>query len=763
MENRLWYDKPAKEWKEGLPIGNGRLAGMVMGGIKEERIALNHEWLWKGVHRYRDNKNVSDRLPQVRKYLMEGDYETGTLLANQLFGGLGGKSGKPPRVDPYQPAGDLLFEPDHGPVSGYHRELSLDEAKVTVSYMADGKRIKREMITHMSLGFMIFRISSLDGPVGGRFRLHRTEDPDCELKCSYRDLKMSMEGSFKNGISFTVQADIHICDAASVKTEASGITIKDAREIMVYVNIGTSAHDKLPEDEFLKYPQPFEADWEELLALHIREHQNNYCNMKLELQLKDPEKPTDERILSLKNGRSDPGLMLLFFNYGRYLLCSCSAGGTLPANLQGKWNEDIDPPWQCDYHHDVNLQMAYWIAEPAGLQKSTEALFAHMERFVPHAKKAAMDLYGCRGVYFPIQTDAWGRSTPESFGWSVWTGAAPWLAQHMSLHYEYSLDKDFLKNRAYPFIKEVAAFYEDYLVEDENGMLQIVPSQSPENRFKGSGNLPVSICVSSSMDIQFVMDIMKSCIRYSKILGEDEEMICKWQHILAKLPPLKIGSQGQLLEWNEEFEESEPGHRHISHLYGLYPGDIISDESSPELFRAASISLKKRLEAGGGHTGWSRAWTACCCARLYDAKGAWEHTNAIISDFCTSSLLGLHPPRIFQIDANLGGAAAVIEMLFQSYHCHLHFLPALPEEWPEGRVKGIRARGGYTVDFEWTGGKLLSADITPSMDGVCKIRGVDKEMIIEDMDGSIIHPVKTGIITEFPVKKNKLVKIMRKK
>lgn len=738
MNNKLWYNKPAAEWKEGLPIGTGRLAAMILGNPDEERIALNHEWLWRGQNRDRDTEDRSRYLKEVRDHLISGKYEEGTILANEAFGGNGGVSKRPNRVDPYQPAGDFCFKLDHGPVTDYNRELNLDTAEVKVSYDTDKGKVTREIIAHLIYDLIILRITAEGFRIGGTFWLCRTEDPGCKLSFSAENTTIRMDGAFEGGIDFCVEAAVRAKGGETSVIDGCKLKVTDAEEILVFINIGTSAKNEPPRMECARYSIP-QMDWTELFRLHTREHAKHYGGFHLHLPFDNKEMPTDERIAAFRKGDDAPGLPLLYFNYGRYLLCASSANGELPANLQGKWNEDIKPAWECDYHHDINLQMSYWIAEPGSLQKYTEALFSHMERMVPNARKAARDLYGCNGIWIPITTDAWGRTTPEAYGWSVWIGAAAWLAQHMWWHYEYGQDMDFLEKRAYPFLKEVAAFYESYLVEDENGILQIVPSQSPENRFAGSGDLPVSICVSSAMDIQLAMDVISHVIKASELLDMDEDKRGVWKDILIRLPELKIGSQGQLLEWNEEFEEVEPGHRHISHLIGLYPGDQITPDKTPELFRAARLSLEKRLSTGGGHTGWSRAWTACCFARLGDGNKAWEHLRALIVDFATDSLLDLHPPRIFQIDGNLGGAAAVLEMLLQSYHEKLHFLPALPSAWPEGKVTGLRARGGYTVNLEWKNGRLLKAEVTPLKDKICTIRQKDVIYEVRDRHGNIVE------------------------
>jgi alpha-L-fucosidase 2 len=350
--------------------------------------------------------------------------------------------------------------------------------------------------------------------------------------------------------------------------------------------------------------------------------------------------------------------------------------------------------------------MNYWMAEAAGMPECAEALIGYLERFVPHAQKAARDLYGCRGIVLPLQTDAWGRATPESHGWAVWIGAAPWMAQHVWRHYVYSGDREYLSGRAYPFLREVALFYEDYLVEDESGILHIMPSQSPENRFEGTGNWPVSLGISAAMDVQLAYDALGYAIEASEILEVDPEQRQIWRRMRDSLPPFAIGPDGRLLEWDVPRTETEPGHRHLSHLYGLYPSDLFNPADRPAQYEAAGRALEYRLAQGGGHTGWSRAWVACLMARMGRGAEVWRHLNALLTDFATASLLDLHPPRIFQIDGNLGAAAAVIECLVQCWGGKIHLLRALPPAWPDGRAEKIRVPGGHALSLSWRSGAL---------------------------------------------------------
>lgn len=722
---------------DGLPIGNGRLAAMVMGTYKRERIALNHEWLWRGTNRNRDTEVRSHLLPEVRRLLLNGDYAEGTRKANEAFGGSGGTSGRPNRVDPYQPAGDLYLEFSHGFVYDYVRTLDMETAAVTVSYATGPKHIRTYM-AHLVEDVILVRVQQDGSPFDCVAWLDRNYTPDCTLTFDTTTELLTMDGRIRDGVDFRVQTGVWHKGGTVEIADRRKLVLRGVTEAVFAIDIGVSARGMKAADECNARKLKSPIDWDALAEAQVREHRKHFGSMTLDLQLEEPEMPTDERIRRLRSGAPDPHLALLYFNFGRYLLCASSALASLPASLQGKWNEDMFPPWESDYHHDINLQMNYWIAEPAGMQRYAEALLQHIERFVPHARKAAKDLYGCRGVWYPIQTDAWGRATPESFGWAVWIGAAPWLAQHMWWHYEFAPDPDYLRKRAYPFFKEVAAFYEDYLVADEKGMLQIVPSQSPENRFVGGGDLPVSIGVSSTMDVIFARESLRYAIQSAKLLDVDEDKRRTWETILNRLPPLKIGRHGQLQEWNEDFEEAEPAHRHFSHLIGLFPGDMLTQEKTPDLWRAAEVSLERRLAAGGGHTGWSRAWTACVFARLGRPNEAWDHFNHLITDFATDTLLDLHPPRIFQIDGNLGGAAAVLEMLLQSEGGELRLLPALPAAWPAGRLTGLRARGGFTVGMEWANGKLKSASIKGMITGPCIIANAPEHCRITDQAG---HPI----------------------
>ena len=701
MKHQLWYRNWTETYMEGLPMGNGRLALMAVGGPEKLRLAVNHEWMWRGENRFRDYDDVSAHLPEVREALLRGDFLTGTRLADTYFGGRGGGTGLPNQVDPYEPVGDLFLSADFGTVSGYIRSLDLDTGLCVIAFDGAYGHTMEQVFVSSADGCAVLRIRT-EQPAGFKLALTRTEDERCTITYEDTENGVRMNGSFRDGISFA--AETAVFTDGTCKTAGSTTEVTASTDTLVFLQAGTDAKGVSPLKELVF---PAEQDFDVLFSRHAAAFAARKGDAELDVKVPESNLPTDEAIRAFRE-TGDPSVPLLYFEYGRYLMASGSSA-ELPLNLQGKWNEDLTPPWESDYHLDINLEMCYWFVETLGMDHASNTLFNLIERFAAHSKDLAEKLYGCRGLVFGIQTDVWGKVTPESFGWAAWIGAAPWLGQHLFRHWRYTRDREFLKNRCYPYLKEVAAFYQDYLTE-HGEQLWIMPSQSPENRFAGTGDFPVSIGINSAMDIELANDTLNAVIECAETLGTDDDLIPVWQRMLDKLVKLSIDHTGRLNEWDCEREEVEPGHRHLSHLYGLYPSEQF--EPGSVLWNAAERSLDARMRFGGGHTGWSRSWVACLMARLGRSADAWEHLTHLIGDFSTSSLLDLHPPRIFQIDGNMGGTACVCEMLMQSRKDELRLLPALPECWQTGSVRNFRAQDGLTVDFDWEDRKLTSCTLT---------------------------------------------------
>ena len=721
MKRRLWYESFTEKYIEGLPVGNGRLAAMMLGRPELLRIALNHEWMWRGENRFREYPDMSKHLPEVREALLQEDFLKGTELANKYFGGTGGVSGKPDRVDPYQPVGDLWFRFHPGEVQNYTRNLDLDTGLARTTFDADCGKVIQDLFVSSSDDCVVAQMST-EVPVDVDVILDRKEDPRCTITYENEADGLRMKGSFVDGISFEACVKIITDGKWSIVNGPNSpyLQVTGATHILLLLQIGTDAKGRDPKLEMM-FPE-----CKTIFALLYQAHKEAFRHLKgdavLDIDVEDCDLPTDKRIELFREG-GDPALPLLYFEYGRYLMASGSSG-ELPINLQGKWNEDLQPAWDADYHLDINLQMCYWFVETLGMEHAANTLFNLIEKYVPYGKVMAKNLYGCHGVTMTLQTDVWGRVTPEAYGWAVWIGAAPWLGQHMFMHWRHTKDLQFLRERCYPYLKEVAAFYEDYLME-KDGELWILPSQSPENKFEGADKLPVSICINSAMDIELAMELMNSAAEAADVLGVDAHKAAKWHDIATRLPKLTTDSIGRLNEWDKERVEAEPGHRHLSHLYGLYPSQLFEPDSVE--WKAAERSLDERLKHGGGHTGWSRSWVACLMARLGRGEDAWNHFMALLGDFATISLLDLHPPRIFQIDGNMGGTACVCEMLMQSRRSRLYLLPALPSAWQTGSVQNFRAQDGVTVSFAWEKGQLVSAELISAEDQtLCVISG-DRE------------------------------------
>lgn len=701
-ENYMWYKTPPTEWMEGLPIGNGRLAGMVH-GEKFDKISLNHEYLWRGVTKDRESVSVpAEVFDQLKDLYEKKEYFMVTALAHTWFSGKGGQSGIDGRVDPYQPAGDINFYLD-GKTEFKERNLSLSQGVANVVRKAEGNDVTLTAFTDINEDKIVCRWKS-ENSFSGSLCFSRQEDKQAYEEIKYTENEILYTCSFNGGICYKLKGVVKTDGQTTAVSD--GIYIKDAKEILVVCDITPFTDNVMG-----AFPEIYEYDFDLMFEKHKSSFKEYTDKFSLWVDLPENSSPTDERIINLRKGEKDDSLVLLFYNFGIYLFISSSIKGDLPANLQGKWNDEINPPWASDYHLNINLQMNYWMAEPLGLDECADKLLNLIDKMVPHGKETAKKVWNADGVYFSHATDVWGKATAESYGYGAWTGAAPWMAQHYWMHYIYNGSYDFLKNRAYPFFKDVALFYQSLFYKDENGVYQIIPSSSPENAYEGAGHFCVSVCKSAAMEIQLAYDSLGYAIKSAEILGVDKDYIKIWKNIRDNLPEFKIGKDGRLLEWDDEKVEKNRGHRHLSHLYGLYPSDIFAKEVRPEQYNACKKSLDERMKAGGGHTGWSRAWVACLYGRLGDGENLYKHIFEMIKEFATVSLLDLHPPRIFQIDGNLGAVAALTESVAQFRNGKLYLLSALPENWKKGEIKGYKTPGGHTISFKWNEKNVYDLEI----------------------------------------------------
>lgn len=682
------------EWMEGYPIGNGRLAAVVWDTNDTDILSLNHEWLWRGWYKNQSCKPGNQNLQEVRNIFKTQGCGVGTNKAVELLA----DENQVVKVDSYQPAGDICFKLSNKFIS---RELDIEKGVATVKRQG----ITSEHYVDIVKDLIISKWTSEES-FDAELTFSRVKDDDAICRYNITDEFIEFYCTIQGGSSFGVKI-WYYTDGETGPLE-NGINIKDATYVNLKSDIGTDVYGIEKELEHKSY------DFSTEQTAHCQKFSE--LMGKVSFNVTDEDKyahfTIEERINRIRQGKTDTGFDKLYFDYARYLMVSCSELATLPANLQGKWNREVFPPWYCDYHFDINLQMNYWMCEPLGMTDYVEPLINYLVRIGENSKKGAKLRYGCKGISMPLSDSAWAEGLPMSKEYGIWTGAAAWMAQHLWWHYTYTGDKAYLKEKAYPFFKGVAEFYEDFLEADQNGELQFIPSQSPENKFIGGGDYDVAFSISSASDVQLCYDALNYAIKTAGILGTDKDKISVWQNILNHLPPFKIGGDGRLLEWNEEKIEEQPGHKHLSHLYGVYPGDIFFKPVYKLQFDAARKSFDFRMANGGGYTGWSRAWVACMYARFGEAELFYEHLRHLTSDYVTTSVLDIHPPRIFQIDGNFGAAAAIIEAIVGCAGGKVYLCKAIPQKWQSGSLCGIKIPGGHTVSVWWEDGKFKKADVT---------------------------------------------------
>jgi hypothetical protein len=726
--SELWYQQPADDWDSALPVGNGRLGAMVYGRTDTEMLQLNEDSVWYGGPQDRNPKDALEYLPRLREAIRAGDHLEAEKIAKLAF------FANPMSQRNYEPLGNLFLDLGHDPkqVTNYRRSLDLANAVARVGYEYQSVRFEREVLASYPDNVIAVRVRS-SRKAEFVVRLTRMSDLEFEthewlddVYASSDSITMHVTPGGKHSNRACCIVSVRCNDTEGTVTKIGNNLVVDSSDTLLVIAAQTTfRHENIDQETETDAKNALRLSLDELNARHISDYQLLYDRMEFQLGPDSPEIPTDQRLTSAR----DPGLIALYQNYSRYLLMSCSRNGhkSLPANLQGIWNPSFHPAWGSRFTINVNLQMNYWHSNLCNLSECELPLFDLLERMAESGRATARIMYGCRGWVAHSNTDIWADTAPVD-RWmpaSIWPLGGAWLCYHIWDQFQYTGDEKFLR-RMFPTLRGCVEFLLDFLIEDAKGeYLTTSPSVSPENSFYDHAEQKGVLCEGSTIDIQIVDAILSAFQSCTSRLHIEDDLFSAVHDTRSRLPPMQISDAGYLQEWATDYAEVEPGHRHTSHLWALHPGNAITPTHTPELATACGVVLRRRAEHGGGHTGWSRAWLINLHARLFEAEQCSEHLDLLLANSTLPNLLDSHPP--FQIDGNFGGGAGVIEMLVQSHESGvIRILPACPKSW-SGSIRGVRARGGFELQFKWENGQVVD---------VLKVKSEFGEKVLVCFNGS---------------------------